>query len=171
MEENEFSETVREICRIILKSKQKMIREQDIRILSKDFDFEEIIQAVYVSLKDVGFELISTQFLEQKYYVLTSEGKDDEITPSQYGCLALIVALGKELDDYLKLEELKEIFKDVWNADIEFLMENDYLRKIRVEGIEIIKVTPLGKAVMKNIILDLNLNSLLEVFQEKKTEN
>jgi len=167
MEITNFEEAVKNITKIILTSPQKMIREEDLRNLSKNFDFEQIISTVYLNLKKIGFEFIKSNFLDQKLYVLTSEGKDDNITPSQYGTLALILALSKEIDENIKISDLKEIFKEVWAADVEFLIENDYLRKI--EDLDIIKITPLGKAILKNIIQDINLNNLLNAFKGKES--
>lgn len=167
MEITNFEEAVKNITKIILTSPQKMIREEDLRNLSKNFDFEQIISTVYLNLKKIGFEFIKSNFLDQTFYVLTSEGKDDSITPSQYGTLALILALSKEVDENIKINDLKEIFKEVWAADVEFLIENDYLRKI--EELDIIKITPLGKAILKNIIQDLNLKNLLNAFKGKES--
>ena len=167
MEITNFEEVVKNITKIILTSPQKMIREEDLRNLSKNFDFEQIISTVYLNLKKIGFEFIKSNFLDQKFYVLTSEGKDDSITPSQYGTLALILALSKEVDENIKISDLKEIFKEVWADDVEFLIENDYLRKI--EDLDIIKITPLGKAILKNIIQDLNLKNLLNAFKGKES--
>jgi len=165
MENLTFEEVVKNIAKIVLTSPQKMIREEDLRILSKDFEFEEIISAVYINLKNLGFEFIKSRFLDQVYYVLTSEGKDDSITPSQYGTLALILALSKELDENLEINDLEEIFKVVWTSDVDFLINNDYLR--RFEDQNILRITPLGKALLKNILQDLDLKNLLEVFTAK----
>jgi len=165
MEITNFEEAVKNITKIILTSPQKMIREEDLRNLGKNFDFEQIISTVYLNLKKIGFEFIKSNFLDQNFYVLTSEGKDDSITPSQYGTLALILALSKEVDENIKISDLKEIFKEVWADDIQFLIENDYLRKI--EDLDIIKITPLGKAILKNIIQDINLKNLLNAFKGK----
>ncbi len=165
MENVTFDEVVKNIAKIVLTSPQKMIREEDLRIISKDFEFEEIISAVYLNLKNIGFEFIKSKFLDQVYYVLTSEGKDDSITPSQYGTLALILALSKELDENLEINDLEEIFKVVWTSDVEFLIKNDYLR--RFEDQNILRITPLGKALLKNILKDLDLKNLLEVFTAK----
>ncbi|MFX1449154.1 MAG: hypothetical protein ACFFCG_13660, partial [Promethearchaeota archaeon] len=85
--------------------------------------------------------------------------------PSQYGTLALILALSKEIDENLEIEDLKEIFKEVWASDVEFLINNDYLR--RFEDQNIVRITPLGKALLKNILQDLNLKKLLEAFTTK----
>lgn len=167
MEFTNFEEAIKSITKIILTSPQKMIREEDLRNLSKNFDFEQIISTVYLNLKKIGFEFIKSNFLDQTFYVLTSEGKDDSITPSQYGTLALILALSKEVDENIKISDLKEIFKEVWASDVEFLIENDYLRKI--EEIDIIKITPLGKAILKNIIQDLHLKNLLNAFKGKES--
>jgi len=165
MENMTFEEVVKNIAKIILTSPQKLIREEDIRIISKDFEFEEIISAVYLNLKNIGFEFIKSKFLDQVYYVLTSEGKDDSITPSQYGTLALILALSKEIDENLEIDDLEEIFKVVWTSDVEFLIKNDYLRKF--EDQNILRITPLGKALLKNVLQDLDLKNLLEAFTAK----
>ena len=161
---NEISEIIRNITKLILTNPQKIIREEDLKNLSKDFNFEEIMSDVYLNLRNVGLDLIKTTFLEQKYYILTSEGKDDDITPSQYGTLALIIALSKEVDENIKIEDLKEIFEEVWDTDVQFLIDNDYIRKFDELGI--IKISPLGKAIMKNIIMDIDLKNLLNFFLE-----
>jgi predicted transcriptional regulator len=166
MEIVNFEDIVKNLAKIILTSPQKMIREEDLLNLTKNFDFDEVISAVYSNLKNVGFEFIKSRFLDQNYYILTSEGKDDRVTPSQYGTLALILALSKELDENLDLDDLKDIFKEVWNADMKFLIENDYVRKI--EDQNILKITPLGKALLKNIGKDIELKNLLEAFKRKK---
>ncbi|MFX0038978.1 MAG: hypothetical protein ACFFCY_09615 [Promethearchaeota archaeon] len=161
---NKLNQIVKNITKLILTNPQKIIREEDLKNLSKEFNFEEIMSEVYMNLRNVGFELITTKFLEQQFYILTSEGKDDNITPSQYGTLALIIALSKEVDENIKIEDLKEMFNEIWDSDIRFLIENDYIRKFDELGI--IKVSPLGKAVMKNIIVEIELKNLLNLFTD-----
>ena len=166
MESNDQKESVKKITKIILTNQQKMIREDDlVNLCDKSHDFNQIISEVYINLKNVGFELITSKFLDQKYYILTTEGKDDNITPSQYGTFALILALSKEVDENINLSDLKKIFSDVWNSDVKFLIENDYLRQTRIEDMDIVKVTPIGKALMQKIIPDLKLKNLLEIFR------
>ncbi|MFX1302766.1 MAG: hypothetical protein ACFFBV_03955 [Promethearchaeota archaeon] len=161
-EYSEIDEIVKNITKLILTNPQKIIREEDLKNLSKEANFEEIMSNVYLNLRNVGFELIKTKFLDQQFYILTSDGKDDNITPSQYGTLALIIALSKEVDENIKIEDLKEIFSENWDTDIQFLIDNDYIRNFDELGI--IKIAPLGKAVMKNIIVDLELKNLLNLF-------
>ena len=165
---NNYEEIIKQITRLILTNQQKMIREEDLKNIydsSIGLDFNKIMSDVYGQLKKVGFELIKTEFLEQKYYVLISEGKDDNITPSQYGTLALILALSKEVDENMKISDLKEMFSEVWATDIDFLINNDYLRTI--EDLGIVKITPLAKATFFNILPDLKLKNLIEVFEDK----
>lgn len=169
MEKEDFYEIVRKITKLILTHQQKMVREEDLRNLCEDYNYDRIINEVYINLRNVGLELITTKFLDQNYFVLTSEGKDDNITPSQYGTLALILALSKEVDENMKLSDLKDIFSEVWTTDVEFLIEKDYLRKINVEDLEIVKITPLGKATLKNIIENLQLKNLLNIFNDIKS--
>lgn len=163
MEQKSYENVVSEITKIVLTSPQKMIRREDLVNLSRGFDFEKIISDVYLNLTKIGFEFISSTFLGQKYYILTSEGKDDKISPSQYGTLALIIAFSKEIDENINTSDLKEIFFEVWDTDIQFLIENDYLRKD--DSLNIIKVTPLGKALLKNIIDTLELKTLINIFE------
>lgn len=162
MEDQEFNKSVTNITKLIITSPQKMIREDDLRNLSLGFDFEDILSNVYINLKKIGFEFIKSKFQDQNYYILTSEGKDDDVTPSQYGTLALIFTLSKELDEDLKTEDLKEVFHEVWDSDVDYLIKNDYLREI--EDLGIIKVTPIGKAILINVMKELNLKDLLESF-------
>ncbi|MFX1397002.1 MAG: hypothetical protein ACFFAS_08155 [Promethearchaeota archaeon] len=157
-----YEEIVKKISRIILTNQKKMIREEDLmNLCDVTINFEQVIGDVYAYLQNVGFELIKTTFQNQKYYVLIAEGKDDQITPSQYGTMALILGLSKELDENMKISDLKDIFSEVWTSDVEFLIEKDYLRKI--EELDIIKVTPLAKATFFNIIGDLKLQNLIDV--------
>lgn len=161
-------EFVKKIATLILTSQQKMIREADLKNLYDlplDLEFDSIFDDAHELLNKVGFELIKTKFQDQIYYVLTSDGKDDNITPSQYGILALVITLSKEVDENIKTEDLKEIFAELWDTDVQFLINNDYLR--RFDDLGLIKVTPLGKATMKNIIKDLQLKNLLNVFEKE----
>lgn len=156
---------IREIAKLILTNKKKMVKEEDlIRLYDKsNSDFDETFKALYEQFNKLGFELIKSEFQGNNYYVLTSEGKDDNITPSQYGSLALIAALSKEVNENIKIEDIKEIFKDQWNLDIKFLIDNDFLRKI--DDLGIVKITPIGKAILKEILPDLSLDSLLDIFE------
>ena len=156
---------IREIAKLILTNKKKMVKEEDlIRLYDKSTsDFDETFKDLYEQFNKLGFELIKSEFQGNIYYVLTSEGKDDNITPSQYGSLALIAALSKEVNENIKIEDLKEIFKDQWNLDIKFLIDNDFLRKI--DDLGIVKITPIGKAILKEILPDLSLDKLLNIFE------
>lgn len=166
-----FENNVKKIINLILTKQSKMIREQDLRNLcDRSLNFDDLIAEVYQRLKDIGFELVKSSFLNHKYYILTTEGKDDSISPSQYGTLALIIALTKEVDEDMNLDDLKTLFSELWETDIKFLIENDYLRKIKVNDLEIVKVTPLGKAIMKDISKNLKIKNLIDIFQQKERE-
>ena len=156
--------TARKITKLILTNPQKLIREEDLKTLSNKQDFEDLISLVYTNLQHVGFELIKTKFFDQNFYVLTTDGMDDTISPAQYGILALITALSKELEENLPMKDIEEIFSKVWDSDLKFLIDNDYLRVN--EDLAIIRVTPLGKAILKNVIQDLRLKNLLNIFEE-----
>jgi len=167
MSEKIFNQIVQKITKLILTNEQKMIREEDLlNLCPESIDFEQVINQTYKNLMDVGFELITSTFLEQKFYILTTEGKDDDITPSQYGTLAFILALTKEVDENLKFSDLRDIFSKIWDS-VEFLLKKDYIRKLTINNLEIIKVTPLGKALLKNVIENINLKNVLEIIKKE----
>ncbi|MEJ2279644.1 MAG: hypothetical protein P8Y70_18165 [Candidatus Lokiarchaeota archaeon] len=167
--ESEIVQITRKIANLILTSPQKMIREDDLKTISRDLNFEEIMSEVYLNLQRVGFELIKTNFLGQGYYILTTDGIDDNITPSQYGILAIIAAIGKDLDEVIPIKDIKEIFEEIWDTDLKFLIDNDYIRKN--EEFSIIRLSPLGKAALKNIYNDLQLDNLIKIFENENSEN
>ncbi len=163
---NAHDDVVKKIARVILTHPQKMIREEDLMYLCEEsIQLDDVMIDVYTYLKNVGFDLVKTSFQEQKYYVLIAEGKDDQITPSQYGSLALIMALAKEIDENMKIEDLKEIFSEAWTLDIKPLIEKDYLREFDELGI--IKITPLAKAMFYSVHQDLKLQNLIDIFKNK----
>jgi predicted transcriptional regulator len=165
MDNEPYKDVIKSVAKSLLLNPQRMIREDDLKFVVKGFQFERVMVDVYENLKNVGFELIKTKFDERTYYVLTSEGKDDNLSPTQYGILAMIIAISKEMEENIALTDLKEIFFEVWDTDISYLIAEDYLREDKEIGI--IKITPLGKALVKDIINDLNLNNLLKSFDHE----
>ena len=63
MESSKSEDIIKNISKLILTNQQKMIREEDLRNLSENFDFDQIINEVYINLINIGFELIKTKFL------------------------------------------------------------------------------------------------------------
>lgn len=163
---NNIDNLARKFCKIFLINEKKMIRERDlIEMCLNPDNFDNIIKKVHNNLKNIGFELVKTSFLEEKYYILTTEGKEKALSPIHYGILALIVALNNEIGENLNYFELKNILKDVWE-NVEYLIKNNYLTQIKTRDHHLIKITPIGKGVLKNIISEINLKKLLEIFEK-----
>ena len=83
--------------------------------------------------------------------------------------MAIIATLGKDLEEVIPIKDVKEIFKEIWDTDIKFLIDNDYIRKN--EELKIIRLSPLGKAVLKNIYKDLRLDNLIKIFENENSKN
>ena len=60
--DSESVQITKKIANLILTSPQKMIREEDLKTISRDFNFDEVMSEVYLNLQKVGFELIKTNF-------------------------------------------------------------------------------------------------------------
>ena len=146
-----------------------MIREDDLKNLCPiKGNFDQVVSLLYNKYKELGIELIMSQFLGEKYYILTFEGKEKDITPGQYGTLALLIAYSNEIDENMSLDEIKEIFSEVWDTDIQSFLQQDYLRIVTMKDLQVIKITPLGKSLLKNVIKDLQLKNLLDVFEKSR---
>ncbi len=166
MSQNSLNETIKTIGKYLIQNQQRMVREEDLKNLCpSSVDFNQLISPLYTKYKEIGIELISSNFLGEKYYILTMEGKDKSISPGQYGILALLIAYSNEIDENMNLSEIKEIFSDVWTTDIQIFLDQDYLRIITMNDHEVMRVTPLGKSLLKNIIKDLKLKNLMELFE------
>lgn len=164
---NNANDLVKKICKIILTNEKKMIKEKDlIEICLNSGNFDKIIKEVYNNLRNIGFELVKTSYLEEKYYILTTEGKEKILSPVHYGILSLIVALNNELGENLNYFELKNIFANVWE-NVEYLIKHNYLTQIKSKDHNLIKITPIGKGVLKNMISEINLKKILEIFNIK----
>ena len=55
MDSSNSEDIVKTISKLILTNQQKMIREEDLRNLSENFDFDQIINEVYINLNNIGF--------------------------------------------------------------------------------------------------------------------
>ena len=161
--ENEI--LLQQISRLIIQNKKKIVNERDIiNLCSDEEEYKKIIPALVQNFKLIGFSLIRTTFQGERYFVLTTPGKDDAISPSMYGTLGLIIALYNEVGRNIELIKIKQIFKELWD-EVEELITHNYLQISKDKGTEIITITPIGKAAFKNILKDLNLPKIL-TFQD-----
>ena len=150
-----------QIAKLILTSQKRMVKEEDLRRLYNISNMDKIFEDLNSIFTKLGFELIRTEFQGNTFLVLISEGKDDNLTPIQYGSLALISALSREVNNNIKIEDIKEIFKDQWDIAVKPLVDNDYIRII--DNLEIVKITPIGKVVLKEILPKISLEYLLDI--------
>ena len=156
---------LQQISRLIIQNKKKIVNERDIiNLCSNDEEYKEMIPILVQNFKLIGFSLIRTTFQGKRYFVLTTPGKDDIISPSMYGTLGLIIALYNEVGREIELNKIKQIFKELWD-EVEELIKHNYLQISKDKGTEIITVTPIGKAAFKNILKEFNLPKILS-FQD-----
>ena len=151
----------RKITQVLLQNKQGMVKESDlINISGSEDDFKRNIKSIIKDLQSLGFSLSRTTFGDAKYYVLTTPGKAENISPSMYGALGLIIATFNEIGDKIPLLELKKTFKNVWQS-VEQLIENNYLQVKIENGQDYLKITPVGKASFKNVLKSLTLKDII----------
>ena len=157
---------INRLSQFILQNKLGMVREQDLQNLSPSA--EEFVQTIPVLIKNfhaIGLSLIRTTFKGEKYFVLTSPGKDPSISPNMYGTLALILATYNEIGSSLPVEQMRKLFQEVW-GDVEQLISANYLSADIAGQDEHLLITPLGKAAFKNIVKNLNFRELIEFSSE-----
>ncbi len=160
--ENQESK-IKRICRLLLESQEKTIKEKDLLILVENDEglFQEIIGEVYSRFEEIGYELIRTSFMDESYYLLASSGMDKNLTPQMYGILGLIFSFQKEFSRDISLPEAKEIFASQWQ-EISFLQEMGYLQEHILQKETYLLITPIGKVIFKDIISNIALDVILD---------
>jgi len=160
--ENQNSK-IKRICRLLLESQEKTIKEKDLLTLVENDDdlFQEIIGEVHTRFDELGYELIRTTFMDEAYYLLASSGMDKNLTPQMYGILGLIFSFQKEFSRDLSLPEAKDIFKSQWQ-EILFLQEKGYLQEQTLQKETYLLITPIGKVIFKDLISDISLDAILD---------
>jgi hypothetical protein len=166
----EYEQKVKKISKIFLEGTNRMLSEKDLLNYLDNFDlFEEILDDLNARFENIGYEIISTVFLKEKYYLLATEGKDMHLNPEQYGILAIILGLNKEIGRDLTVNEFKDLFSNVWR-DIEYLLKSGYLNKNTIKNETHIVLTPLTKILFKNVIDQIGLTKILNEFEFKEQE-
>ena len=160
--ENQDSK-IKRICRLLLESQEKTIKEKDLLTLVENDDdlFQEVIGEVNTRFDELGYELIRTTFMDETYYLLASSGMDKNLTPQMYGILGLIFSFQKEFSRDLSLPEAKDIFKSQWQ-EILFLQEKGYLHEQTLQKEIYLLITPIGKVIFKDLISDISLDAILD---------
>ena len=144
-----------------MKARIKLTKEQDLRNLcDSDEEYEEVIKELVRRFSSLGVSVVRTQYHGDRYYVLSTPGKDDAVSINMYGTLSLIVAVFNDLGMDLSLDQLKDIFSEVWE-DIENLIQINYLQISKEKEKEMLKITPLGKAALKNVLKTLELKDFI----------
>ena len=166
----EYEQKVKKISKIFLEGTNRMLSEKDLLNYLDNFDLlEEILDDLNARFENIGYEIISTVFLKKKYYILATEGKDMRLNPEQYGILAIILGLNKEIGRDLTVNEFKDLFSNVWR-DIEFLLKSRYISENTIENETYIVLTPLTKILFKNVIDQIELTKILNEFEFKVQE-
>lgn len=156
------NEKISRICRLILQNEKKMTKEQDlINLCENPEELEELLPDIVTRFEQIGFNLVRSKYRNEKYYVLTSIGKDDQISPKMYGTLGLIIAFFNELGEEQGVSELKEIFNEVWD-EVKQLVALNYLQIYQGMQGELLAVTPLGKACFRNVLKELDFKKYLQ---------
>ncbi|MBN2155058.1 MAG: hypothetical protein JW776_03350 [Candidatus Lokiarchaeota archaeon] len=154
---------IKRICRILLESQEKIIKEKELlNLVQNDEDqFQEVISEVTVRFEKIGYELIRTNYMEDIYYLLATTGMDKTLTPQMYGILALIFSFQKEFSRELTMEEAKDIFKSSWE-EVTFLMNQNYLHEYLLQNQKYLIITPIGKVLFKDVLSDITLDLILD---------
>jgi len=149
--------------RILLENNARMSREQDLKNLCEsEEEYETIIPELVKRFTSLGISLVRTQFHGERYYVLTTPGKDDIMTPNMYATLGLLIALYNDVGADIPFSQVQDIFKEVW-GDIEALLKVNYLERTNIHERDLLEITPLGKGAFKNVIKSLELKEFFDL--------
>jgi hypothetical protein len=156
------NEKISKICRLILQNEKKMTKELDIiNLCTNSEELEELLPEIVARFEQIGFNLVRSKYRNEKYYVLTGIGKDDQISPKMYGALGLIIAYFNELGEEQPVTELKVIFAEIWD-EITQLINLNYLQIFPGMKGEMLVITPLAKACFRSVLKELDFKKYLQ---------
>jgi hypothetical protein len=161
--QNEIQEAyIKRVCRLLLESPEKMIKEKALlSLVQNDEDFfQELIGEVNSRFGQIGYELIRTTFMEENFYLLASSGMDKNLTPQMYGILGLIFSFQKEFNRDLTMEEAQKLFSSQWQ-EISFLLDKGYLLNHSLNKEPYLLITPIGKVLFKDLLSEISLDTIL----------
>jgi hypothetical protein len=157
----EFEKKIKRMAKLFLENSSRMIKENDlVNLISSEESLEDTVADLNSRFEKIGYEIIKSKFLNDSYYILTSEGFNKALTPQMYGILAIIVTVNKDLGKDFTIEEANDIFSEM-SQEIAFLKEQNYLVEIKANKEVKLIATPLAKVLFKNLIKELNVEVIL----------
>lgn len=166
----EYEKKVKKISKIFLEGTSRMLSEKDLLNYLDNSDLlEDVLDDLNARFENIGYEIISTVYLKKKFYLLVTQGKDMRLNPEQYGILAIILGINKEIGRNLTMNEVKELFSNVWR-DIKYLIEFGYLSENTIKNETHIILTPITKILFKNVIDQIGITKILSEFKFKNQD-
>ena len=154
---------VAQISRLILQNKTGMIKEQDImNFFASTDEYQIALKDVVQKFREIGLSLVRTDFNQEKYFVLTIQGKDEKVSPIMYGILGILIGLQNDLGKPISKQDAQSIFRDNWK-DIEMLNDLNYITFEGNKGAENIVLTPLGKASTHKIAKNIKIRDIINL--------
>ena len=146
---------------------QDSLIEEHYEVMSEDDGergFKKAMKDVLIRIQAVGFKIVRTTFKGKRYYIPATQGKDPNLSPSDYGLLALILAYFQEFGQVLSLDDVLDTFREFETA-IEDLAEKGYLliESSSDENVKIIRPQPIFKVIFKDFLPSLNINFISEL--------
>jgi hypothetical protein len=164
----EYEKKIKKISQLLIENPERMIKEKDLITFVQDANvLEEMISDLVSRFEKIGYDILKTRFINDTFYLLTTEGIDKKLTPQMYGILALIIGLSKELGKEMKISDAQNIFSEIWD-EANFLIENKYLNEIKMENDTYLVAGPIAKAVFKNFINEISFEKIMENLGIKK---
>lgn len=155
------------ISKLILQSTRGMVHEQDIvNLFSSIEEYSQAIKEIVNRFRSIGLTLVRTEYEGKQYFVVSSPGKDEQVSPAMYGVLGIIIAMYNEIGSELSVKKLKKVLNDVW-TEVELLIEANYLAEIKKDNEMMLMLTPIAKAATRKIAKELNIRDLIDTSNNK----
>ena len=158
---------ITQISKFIVQNSRGMVHEQAVVNLFASVDeYSQVIKEIVKRFRSIGITLVRTEFEGKRYFVVSSPGKDEQVSPAMYGVLGIIIAMYNEIGSELSVKKLKNVLNDVWN-EVELLIEANYLSKIKKDNETMLILTPIAKAATQKIAKELNIRDLINISNQK----
>ena len=161
---------IEKFAQYLLSSEKRYVREQDLlNFCESKNQFVAIIKELRALFSKLGISLIRTTYGKDRYYVLTRPGKETDLSAELYGVLTLLLATYNELGKDITLDEIKQLFNQGWSY-IEQLIEKGYLGIVERNSNKYLELTPVAKAIFKDVAKSLKLKDIFAEIEENEKE-
>ncbi len=144
----------------LMREEQDFTPEMElVKLCGSAEEFRKILPRVSNNLRKIGLDLVRTDFLGQKVYMVMTTADEPPLEPELFGKFICLATLIKEKDATFTRSNLKEIFPEI-DKELKILEDKKFIVSTARGTEKVLELGPLGKATLKDTLNLLSVENL-----------